>query len=408
MKANLPFILLIVLLLSGFSISVYLLFHHFDLVFFDASGPDICSAIFGRGCDAALTSSFSEWLGIPLAGWGILYYVLLATLFILGESLGLSFRADARLLARWVAVTGAVISMLLLVLLLLQPSIFCPLCATIHLINLLLLYPIFRLSGPSLVEGGVALKKAWQFIISGKTENALQARRHTVAFVLVLFVGLAFYQWIRLQEAAYREAAEASFTPDLIIEEFMQAEVQQITPEKSGLTAGSPDAPVRMVVFSDFQCPACRDFSAVAAQLFLNFSDRMQLTFKHFPLSDACNSVVPADVHPRACAAARAAQAAARQGQFWPYHDALFNTDLGKAGQDIFFSLARRLGLDEAQFRKDFSSESVLEERSSDIAEGQRLNLQGTPAVFLNGRRVTNLSPRTLRLLINFLYYKER
>ena len=73
----------------GLSISIYLLFRHFTLVGSSTgAGLDFCTAIFGGRCDAALSSPLSMQLGIPLAGWGILFYATLLTLILLTRGLG--------------------------------------------------------------------------------------------------------------------------------------------------------------------------------------------------------------------------------------------------------------------------------------------------------------------------------
>lgn len=408
MKINLAFLAFSLLILFGFTVSGYLLWQHLELVYLGGGAADICSVVFGTGCDAALSSPLSEQLGIPLGGWGMIYYGLLAALLFLGFALGEPFRSNAGKAGWGLVLAGAGISLLLLISFLFNPALFCPLCTLIHGINLLLIIPARRLTRADFASTASALKEAGRFLFSGKSEHPEKARYQAVAFTLILFFGLSLYQWVQLQESAYREAAQAAYIPEGVIEEYMAQPVRSIRIDSGALSAGPPDAAVQMVVFSDFQCPACRDFSKVETYLFQLFSDRMQITFKHFPLSNTCNPAAPSDLHPQACAAARSAQAAARQDQFWPYHDALFSIDLENATEEDYFDIARRLGLDEALFKKDFTSEAVAGALSADIEEGRRLDLRGTPAVFLNGRRVTDLSPRSLSLLITFLYYEAQ
>ena len=115
---------------------------------------------------------------------------------------------------------------------------------------------------------------------------------------------------------------------------------------------GDNNSPVKIIVFSDFQCPSCRYFSQVLKDLESNNKGRFHVVFKHFPLDTACNSAIANDVHPRACEAAMAAEAAKQQGKFWEFHDAAFSTDLNKVDETVC-SNATRLNLDHKRFEEN-------------------------------------------------------
>jgi Na+:H+ antiporter, NhaA family len=77
---------------------------------------------------------------------------------------------------------------------------------------------------------------------------------------------------------------------------------------------GAPSAPVTLVEYGDFQCPYCGDSYPVVRRLLERFEDQVRFAFRHLPLTD---------LHPRARAAAEAAEAAGAQGRFWEMHDRL-------------------------------------------------------------------------------------
>jgi protein-disulfide isomerase len=137
-----------------------------------------------------------------------------------------------------------------------------------------------------------------------------------------------------------------------------------------------------MVVFSDFQCPAC----AVAAPLLsqLAADDTISLVYRYFPLTG---------IHANAIAAAEAAQAAALQGRFWEFHDLLFARQTAWADQSptdaaaAFAAIATEVGLDTARWRSDAESSTVAEVVSSDAQQAQDLQLRGTPTIFINGEQ---------------------
>jgi protein-disulfide isomerase len=139
---------------------------------------------------------------------------------------------------------------------------------------------------------------------------------------------------------------------------------------------GSKDARVTLVEFSDFQCPYCVAAVPQLHALLKAYPTQVKLIFKQFPL----------DNHSQAAFAATAALAAHRQGRFWQMHDALFahHNDLSK---ESVFAIAKNLGLDMTRFELDLKSVAVQQNLQSDIADGERAGVQGTPTLFIDGQR---------------------
>ena len=106
---SLPLRLLCVTLIAlGLAVSGYLLFRHFTLIGDQALLPDdFCSTVFGAGCDGALKSSLAVQLGLPLAGWGLVYFGTLAALLLLGWGIGDGFWSEATNAALLMAVPAA-------------------------------------------------------------------------------------------------------------------------------------------------------------------------------------------------------------------------------------------------------------------------------------------------------------
>src|SRR5215471_111280 len=130
--------------------------------------------------------------------------------------------------------------------------------------------------------------------------------------------------------------------------------------------AGSVNKPVEIVVFSDFQCPFCAQFSQPVRRLEKEGIEGVQtkLTFKNFPL----------DIHSNARFANQAALAAKSQGKFWEMHDLLFANQSAVKREDVL-EYARKLGLDTARFRKDLDSEAIKQAIQADVLEGEKLGV---------------------------------
>ncbi|MFQ5587746.1 MAG: DsbA family protein [Nitrospiria bacterium] len=148
---------------------------------------------------------------------------------------------------------------------------------------------------------------------------------------------------------------------------------------------GSPAAKVTLVEYSDFQCPACGSYFSIVKRLHREFKDELRFVYRHFPL---------AHIHSNANLAARATEAAGKQGRFWEMHDMLFEhqtawSSLGNA-EHLFLDYAKKIDLDLALFREDLDSKAVRRAVDGDAQSGQDLNVNGTPTFFLNGVKIQN------------------
>lgn len=163
-------------------------------------------------------------------------------------------------------------------------------------------------------------------------------------------------------------------------------------------TLGSPDAPVMLEEFGDFQCAACGTLHSTINDMKQAFGPRVVIVFRQFPL---------VNLHANAMAAARAAEAAAIQNKFWQMHDVLFENqkDWRDAAdpKPTFQQYAARLGLDTARFQSDMMSQAVDQRIALDRERGRWIGVNSTPTVFMNGREVAldSLSTDRLRQLIN-------
>jgi protein-disulfide isomerase len=136
------------------------------------------------------------------------------------------------------------------------------------------------------------------------------------------------------------------------------------------------DGPRQIVVYGDFECP----FTAGAMESLGRLIESglaFELVFRHFPLRS---------IHPRAQAAAKASEAAARQGQFWEMHDLLFRNQRHLEDADLR-RYAERLRLDLAQFDSDLLDPAIAARVERDLESGTRSGVDGTPSLFIDGAR---------------------
>lgn len=139
-------------------------------------------------------------------------------------------------------------------------------------------------------------------------------------------------------------------------------------------TLGNPDADIILLEFSDFECPYCARAVKPVKSFMQNHEEDVLVVFKNLPLTS---------IHPEAVPAALAAWAAEQQGQFWPYHDALF-ANQAELGEDLYIQVAEDLGLDLDQFNRDRASEAAQAAIARDLALADEFQLNSTPTFIMN------------------------
>lgn len=147
-------------------------------------------------------------------------------------------------------------------------------------------------------------------------------------------------------------------------------------------TMGPDDAPVVLMVFSDFECPFCGKLKPTLASLMEAYPGRLKIVFKHNPLK----------FHVNAIPASMASLAAHAQGKFWAYHDLLFENNRELEAEDLR-SYAEQIGLDMKAFDAFMSAASGEAQIMRDIALSRAFGVTGVPASFVNGKPLVGARP---------------
>jgi len=154
-------------------------------------------------------------------------------------------------------------------------------------------------------------------------------------------------------------------------------------------TKGSANASVTIVEFTDFECPSCARQHPVLDRIVSEFGDRVRLVVRDFPLSQ----------HANARKAAEAAEAAREQGKYWEYASVLFRNQ-SALGVDKLKQYATDLGLDRARFDASLDSAKFADQVQRDMVDGRKLSINGTPTLYINGKRVSDNSYESLKVAI--------
>ena len=138
---------------------------------------------------------------------------------------------------------------------------------------------------------------------------------------------------------------------------------------------GSAPAPVTVVEYGDFECPACKLAYPAVKLLIKTFGSAVRFAYRHFPL---------VEVHPHAELAAEAAEAAGAQGKFWPMHDLLFENQQHLKANNLR-AYAQRLELDLSRYDYEMGDHVYLQRVREHIASGLASGVRATPGFYVNG-----------------------
>lgn len=153
------------------------------------------------------------------------------------------------------------------------------------------------------------------------------------------------------------------------------------------IQVGPKDAPVRVVEFTDFQCPYCKAFHETLQNTLKDYGDKVLYVYKNYPLP----------IHAQAQGAALAGMCANEQGKFAEYADNLFSKqdEWGKTtGTQKFKDYARTLKFDVAKFNSCLDEKKYQDQVTASLDEGKKFGISGTPGTFVNGNFLNGAVPK--------------
>jgi protein-disulfide isomerase len=309
----------------------------------------------GSPCDQAAAS---VWGSVPLVGWptsfaGLAWFTALVPAWI-----ALRRRAAVPRALRNLVRLGAAASAGFMVVMVVGGYI-CPYCIAVHVGNF----------------GFLAVLEATPAATAG-TPRALGWA--AAAFVAVTAVELG------LQAAVTEEIEQQlSESTQRIID---TAQDPNREPFTGRYRLGPADAPIRLVIFTDYQCPDCRLIERQVQEI-LSRRDDVSFSVKHNPICTACNPHTTRNMHPNACWAARAAETAGilrGNDGFWQMHEWLFERRGGFTDAEIVTGL-RELGYDPRPFLRTMQGAETLRLVQADLEEAWELGIHQTPMIFING-----------------------
>jgi protein-disulfide isomerase/uncharacterized membrane protein len=394
-KNRLIIFMIIAASLAGLILSALLIFEYFGVT------PAVADAVCTRGigvnaCTIVSASRFAALRGIPLIGdvpvavFGFVFYGFIAALVILQhirKNNDNNFPIHSVILIlSGAALLGDIVLYFISVFII---QFVCPLCIMTYAATAVIL-----LSSIIIITSNKIFSKQSYAI---RIKDYL--KKEILLFTLIAFAlavaGISIGAGARL----IAQAKEASTYDERLkgaIRQYETAKIVAIDLNKSAYI-GKQNAPVSFAVFFDFTCSHCSDEMLIFEGLFKKYENAIKISFKNFPLNGDCTELEKskADSDVEACIAAAAGLCADRQGKFMEYAKLLFknyhNKKIGFTERSVQ-NAAVTVGLNMQDFNRCFSSKEIKERLLLEIKEAEKIGVESTPAIYLDGRLLTGKS----------------
>lgn len=365
---------LLISLLASIATFTYLAWHHYSIKL-GLGDSSLCSISSKYNCEAAATSSFSEIFQIPVAIMGAVFHSVLF-LFILSFKLGwietsTYLQKTVRSLVGIALITSLVMGAISVFLI----KVICPFCTLTYLfslINFILAWNLIPHSKDTFKLNtylseyrayviSVLLIPVFSWAINGMVQESygLTEFRKNIPF------------WI----ANWKNSPQIEFSNDV------------------GLASGPTQAKMTIVEFADFKCPHCKSAST-SINAFLQGKSNIRFIYKPYPLDGTCNSNVNQKLDGTRCSMAAFTLCAQKlKSNGWDVHHWLFEqqqdffsvTDSKK----ILESVASKFNFNMDELEKCANSSDIYNQINMSVEEGNRAKIEGTPAIFVNGKKLT-------------------
>jgi len=399
------------LVLLGAAVSGVLLLQHHGEPTAVSAVAQACGEGAESGCDRVNLSPWAKIGALPVAAIGLAFYLSVAGLL----ALATRAKEDADAAARTVIVLLVLALAVDLGLLAIQAfsiGAYCKLCLLTYALNaaaLFALWPARRAGVLSATPSGRVVAFGWglatlaSFLFVVAWNAALIARAQQRAASILgapaaasapaapASAGELRAEVERLKGILEDPRKHEEYLQQKSVADFDSATAQDIA--MAGVPFKGPaDARLKVVEYSDFLCPFCRAIAGAFRDFIPQAKGRVSVHFKHYPLDQACNPGLSHSIHPGACLLAKGAICAHAQGRFWDFHDRVFQAPPQNPGRDTVVGLAAAAGLDSPRLGACLDAPETDARLKAEIAEAQRLGVNSTPTVFINGKKLPRVN----------------
>lgn len=373
-------IFILLLILIGFLTTVELAVIYYNSIFNKYAMPSFCSINSFIDCDGVAKTTHSQFLGVPLAYWGMFLYLFMGFMLIVDKLKKVKFLGFLEVFKNpmtYIAALGFIafgVSMILAGISLFEIKKICILCVFTYFLDLAI-----AIVATDFCHGFVdCFKVSIQDFI-----DALKIKKYLVSFIIVAGIAGA---------GLYYTNTSNIFTPQV---KFYNTLAKYIEMDKNpyavvGNVLGDENAKTIVYIYTDYRCPMCRAYNIVTHKAVKEFGG-FKIVHKNLPLDMECNKHLTSSFHIGSCMLARYAIAAEKQGHFWDMNSAIF--DKQPQNEDAVLKMAESMGLNTAKLKEDADSTATSQRISDEIDQATALKINGTPTIVINGKVYIGLKP---------------
>lgn len=366
------FIFALALILLGLSGSIYLTI--LDVRVLLSNGNPVssfCAINQTLDCVTVASSKYALFLGVPIAVYGVEFFLAALGLLILSRFRFWPLKSWGSYLFWFSASSLPVIGILAYISAALIGSL-CLVCLIVHGANFILLISLIIANRSRLSK--LAMQGFKEFWISLKSRRIIQ-----IVFPLVLLPAVSQFFWMPYVLPSPEPASK-------------NTRLSKNELPFNGMTLGAANAPIRIEVFTDYQCPFCDKANFSLLSVVAKYPKAFYIRHRDYPLDISCNPNIEKPFHDNACNAALYARCASAQNKFWQMDALLFENRMSLAETNLRL-FAAQAGLNMEQLDECLKNPATLDAIQNDIQEAVERGVRGTPAFFINGEMTVGYKP---------------
>ena len=333
--------------------------------------PSFCTINDIIDCDGVARTTFSQFWGIPLAYWGMFFYITILFLTFVDKLKNFKFLKflevfkEPKAYITFLAVVAFFVSMILAGISAFKIKKVCILCVFTYFIDLVI----------ALVASSGKFKNILTSFKTTFFDFIEGAKKYTKTFITLVILASAFLLYTGI---AY------PFTPNIKkMKEIKRYYNIKVNPYRiKGNLLGAEKADVVIELYSDYVCPLCYVHNIMLHKAVKEYSN-IKVIHHNYPFDKECNPYISVNMHPNACFMARGAIAARNQGNYWEMSSLLYENQ--PKNTEEMLKLVQKLGFDEKKFMKDFEAAETYKELTQEIDKGENLGIDATPTMYVNG-----------------------
>ena len=366
--------------LIGFITTIKLALIYYNANFNDYALSSFCSINNFIDCDSVAKTVDSQFLGIPLAYWGMFFYLIVLFLSFVDKLKNIKFLKFLSVFKNpytYISILG-VFSFLISISLAIK-SVFiikklCVLCVFTYFLNLFIGLLAYTLTEKKFIT---QVKEFFLDIFDG-------IKKYPITFTIITLSAICFVTYT---------STSFVFTPHVKrIKSLQHFAKMKTNPFRiTGNILGDKDGKITVELYSDFVCPICYTYNLMIHKAMSELNN-IKIEHHNFPLDKACNSYIRVQLHNGACRMAKYGIAAENQNKYWDMATELFEKQ--PENDEAALKIAKDLNLDIKQFKKDINSEETYKKLKEDIKNARTLyNLNGTPALVIDKELYMGIRP---------------